>query len=54
MKYRNTKTGVEIEVNSEIGGDWEKLPDSRVSFNSEEPEPEPKPEKKVKTKTRKK
>ena len=23
MKYRNIKTGVEIDVPSELGGDWE-------------------------------
>lgn len=23
MKYRNKKTGVVIDVNSEMGGDWE-------------------------------
>ena len=23
MKYRNTKTGVIVDVNSVIGGDWE-------------------------------
>lgn len=26
MKYRNKKTGVVIDVESELGGDWEKVP----------------------------
>lgn len=56
MQYRNTKTGAVIDVNSEIGGDWELIPNSRISVIEEaEPEqnPEQKPEKKTK-KTRKK
>ena len=54
MQYRNTKTGIVIDVNSEIGGDWELL-NSRISVIEAEPEqkPEDKPEKKTK-KTRKK
>ena len=28
MKYRNIKTGVIIDVNSVIGGDWEPVNDS--------------------------
>lgn len=54
MQYRNTKTGTVIDVNSEIGGDWELIPNSRISVIEAEPEnPEQKPEKKTK-KTRKK
>lgn len=54
MQYRNTKTGTVIDVNSEIGGDWELIPNSRDSVITAEPEnPEQKPEKKTK-KTRKK
>lgn len=26
MKYRNTKTGVIIEIACAIGGDWEEIP----------------------------
>lgn len=53
MQYRNTKTGTVIDVNSEIGGDWELIPNSRISVIEAEPKPEETPEKKPK-KTRKK
>lgn len=52
MQYRNTKTGVVIDVNSEIGGDWELVSDSRISSVSEVKEE--KPEKKATKKTKKK
>lgn len=38
MQYRNTKTGVIVEVFSEVSGDWEKVEEqpSPVSVETEE------------------
>lgn len=39
MLYRNTKTGVVVNVNSVIHGDWEQLKDTApISVNTEEKE----------------
>lgn len=54
MKYRNTKTGVVIDVNSKIGGDWEEISDSRISSVSEVTEEKPEKKKATKPKTKKK
>ena len=29
MKYRNIKTGIEIDVPSELGGDWEAVKEKK-------------------------
>ena len=45
MLYRNTKTGVTVDVPSDVSGAWEPvltiLPNASVQEPTQEPEPEP-------------
>lgn len=50
MKYRNTITGVEIIVQSEISGDWELVPDSPESAETVPADEQAKPKRKRKAK----
>lgn len=42
MRYRHKKTGVEIDVNSEIRGDWEPVEAPKAPQQEDAPAPEKK------------
>ena len=45
MKYRNTKTGVVVDIQSEAKGDWELIPETPLTaetVQAEEEKPTPK------------
>lgn len=50
MKYRNTITGVVVNVQSEVKGNWELIPDSLPAEKAQAEEKKTTPKRKRKTK----